>query len=328
MKKSISIVIIVSLVAIVICLVPSFIYNQLEYEFRMNFSMAMQHEDAADELIAIRQLGKNDSTTDEYFESLATEIEQNLEEAINYSDRAIKKQGNQEFIPLLPTKYKKYHEEKKDLISVHRQLANDFLIIKKNEHLLTDTIQRLFSTQAFFRNYDFENQDLYESIEFLDYNTFRIESQANRLYKANSISSEVYDYLIKQNEPSIHILEQFRVVIENQSWDKFDPSKITNTSTLTDDEVTQLFTKSHESKRTHSLEELRTKRSDHYNNMEKAGMFYIDNHLGYDYLSKLISYFSGKYPLNKEYINSPTIVVPSESGNPDLISLNVYVKAK
>lgn len=321
MKKYILTFSLVSLLVLSAYLIPRFIYNKLEYEFRMNYSMAMQLEQVADELIAVRQLGPTDSTTDEEFEQIASNIEEALEESIEYTNQATTIQNSQEKIPFLPNKYKEYHQLKQHLITDHNQLTKSFLQIKINEHLLTDTVQRLFDTQAFFRNYDFENQDLYESIEYLDYNTLRVELQAKRLYEADSISSEVYDYLIKQNEPSIHILEQFRVVIENQSWDKFDSSKITSPPVIDESKVSDLFSDSYNQKRKSALDNHKKNTSAHYDEMEKVGSFYLDNHLGYDPLSTMLSKINDKYPLNKETESSSSpSIVPMDGVNPDLIS--------
>ena len=133
--------------------------------------MAMMMEEVVDELIAVRQIGPNDQMSEEEFGKIASNIEGGLEDSIEYTKQATLIQDKQEKIPFLPTKYKEYHQLKQHLITDHNQLTKSFLQIKINEHLLTDTVQRLFDTQAFFRNYDFENQDLYESIEYLDYNT-------------------------------------------------------------------------------------------------------------------------------------------------------------
>lgn len=321
MRKSFFLIALITPLLLAVYLLPTFIYNQLEYDFREQFAMAMMMEEVVDELIAVRQIGPNDQMSEEEFGKIASNIEGGLEDSIEYTKQATLIQDKQEKIPFLPTKYKEYHQLKQHLITDHNQLTKSFLQIKINEHLLTDTVQRLFDTQAFFRNYDFENQDLYESIEYLDYNTLRVELQAKRLYEANSISSEVYDYLIKQNEPSIHILEQFRVVIENQSWDKFDSSKIISPPVIDQSKVSDLFSDSYNQKRKSALDNHKKNTSAHYDEMEKVGSFYLDNHLGYDPLSTMLSKINDKYPLNKEYESSSSpSIVPMDGVNPDLIS--------
>lgn len=325
MKKALITVILVGLLAGATILIPTFIYNKLEYDFRMNFSMAMQLEQVADELIAIRQLGKTESTSDEDFEQIASNIEQALSESIEFTDQAIAIQGNQSKIPFLPKKYREYHQLKQNLITNHAQLTQDFLVIKENEHLLTDTVQRLFSTQAYLHNLNFEEQDIHEIVEYLDYNTLRVETQIASLMEKDSISPEVYDYLVEQNKPIIQTKDQLQQVIDNESWDAFDPSKISSPPTIDENEVSQLFSDSYNRKRKEELDNHEQNITAHYDEMEEVGSYYLDNHLGYDPLSTLLGKFNNTYPLNKEYENSGSpSIVPIEGANPDLISAAKY----
>lgn len=321
MKKYILTFSLISLLVLSTYLVPRFIYNKLEYEFRMNYSMAMQLEQVADELIAVRQLGPAESITDEEFEQIATNIEKALEESIEYTNQATTIQNNQTKIPFLPRKYKEYHQLKQNLITDHNQLTQDFLQIKINEHLLTDTAQRLFSTQGYLHNLNFEEQDIYEIVEYLDYNTLRVETQIASLIAEDSITPEVHDYLMNQNEPIIQTKEQIELVIDSESWDVFDPSKITPPPVIDENEVSDLFSDSYNQKRKRAMEDHKKNTSAHYDEMEKVGSFYLDNHLGYDPLSTMLSKINDKYPLNKEYENSGSpSIVPLDGVNPDLIS--------
>lgn len=321
MKKYVLTFSLVSLLVLSVYLVPRFIYNKLEYDFRMNFSMAMQLEQVADELIAVRQLGKIESISDENFEQIASNIEQALSESIVFTDQAIAIQSNQSKIPFLPKNYIEYHQLKQHLITDHAQLTQDFLVIKENEHLLTDTVQRLFSTQDYLHNLNFEEQDIYEVVEYLDYNTLRVKTQIASLKENDSISPEVYDYLTEQNKPIIQTKDQLQQVIDNESWDAFDPSKISSPPTIHENEVLKIFSDSYNQKRKEELDNHEQKITAHYNEMEEVGSYYLDHHLGYDPISTLLGKFNNTYPLNKEYENSSSpSIVPMEGVNPDLIS--------
>lgn len=321
MKKHILTFSLVSLLVLSAYLVPRFIYNKLEYEFRMNYSMAMQLEQVADELISVRQLGPTESITDDEFQQIASDIEKALKESIEYTNQATSIQNNQTKIPFLPRKYNEYHQLKQNLITDHNKLTQDFLQIKINEHLLTDTVQRLFSTQGYLHNLNFEEQDIYEIVEYLDYNTLRVETQIASLITEDSITPEVHDYLVKQNEPIIQTKEQLQRVIESESWDVFDPAKITSLPVIDQNVVSDLFSDSYDQKRKSAMEEHKMNTTAHYEEMEKVGSFYLDNHLGYDPLSIILGKVNSKYPLNKEYESSGSpSIVPLDGVNPDLIS--------
>lgn len=321
MKKTILIFTTITLIATACYLIPSFAYNKLEYEFRMNYSMTMQLEQVADELIVVRQLGPTESITDEEFQQIASSIEKALEESIEYTNQATIIQNNQAKIPFLPRKYHEYHQLKQNLITDHNQLTQEFLQIKINEHLLTDTVQRLFSTQGYLHNLNFEDQDIYEIVEYLDYNTLRIETQIASLIAEDSITPEVHDYLMNQNEPIIQTKEQLELVIDSERWDVFDPSKIIPPPVIDKNEVSDLFSDSYDQKRKRAMEEHKKNTSAHYDEMEKVGSYYLDNHLGYDPLSTMLGRINTKYPLNKEYENSGSpSIVPLDGVNPDLIS--------
>ncbi len=219
----------VSLVLLVVILfglsayfLPSYYFNQLEYDFRYEFQASEQLLAQADEKIALRQASPPNGVSDDDFIMLADQIENDITSAIQHLQSAKQIAFKQSRIPLLPSKYYEYQQLKLDSLDQFITAHSVFLTKKQHDHLLTHLIfqHQVYTTLLV----TIEDEDTWKTImATLDKTLPAFKQDLQTLWDANFISATEYEYLSKQAKMWTYMVEQTLTALETGDRTSFKP---------------------------------------------------------------------------------------------------------
>lgn len=296
---------------------PSFLFNELEFQLRVEFGGASQYIAKADAWVSIRQAGPTSDVSTQQYIDAGKGIEQETQLAIINLKNAEGNIEKQENIPLLSKKYKIYREMDKAAMLKYEQYTEDVLVRLKNQHMLTDTTLLLMDTDQAIRD---TNEDAWwKTMDNLPNVASTVASNAAQLRDNKFISNDLFEYFIAQHEQYLFLYTQSQKVRDSGDWSSFDkkfPHK-----PLTSDEITDIFSKS---------DQVGTALTDQENKeflegekmLEDTSHYYDDHHLAEDGISVLLGVFSRSYPKMRVEGGMP-IYVPKET-DPDSVSMVIY----
>lgn len=307
MKKSLFLLLFLTLVIFVIINAPTLYFNELELGFRQNFSNAYISIGKAEQGISLRQQGP-ESVDDETFASLGKAIENELDNALSSLEQASSYNSKQERIAfLLPNKYKHYLELKQSSLSEYHQLSENFRNRKRNEHLMTETLMLVVQIdQSIYNVEDYDNWLL--TLDQLPTDVTKIKQNADSLLKADHINQEFHDYLVKTADGYDHLNAMFITALKNDSWKTLDWNELESFQTP-EDEVKKMVEGSRvewDQRNQDHLEKI----ADNDQDLLEASNYFNENRLAFDPLSGLLSIFSSKFPRIRTTENKIPTIIP------------------
>lgn len=314
-KRIIFILLIILLVSLFIYSLPSFLFNEFEFQFRKEFSSALESIDKAENGIEKRRSGLlgSDDPGDEIVNhgqemmNYGEAIESSIKESIAYIKNAQtynKKQEN--LLPFLSSNYLNYHQKKIESINDCQRITDEYLIRKQNEQMVTDTSLLIFLVGEKIRNMQDADQ-WWEAIGTLPSTTQIIRSNTQKLYEDNFIGQEMFDYYMNRVEVTEFTYNEIQKVADSGNWNTFDAKGLSKLGANEVDSY-QIFI-DHNLKTQVSLNEAYRQVSKNDDKLREASDFYNDNKLAYDKISILLGLFSGFFPrMGFTETTQPTII--------------------
>jgi len=316
-----NVIIIILIFALSAWLLPSFAYNELEFQFRKEYIAANYTFEQVDKIISYRRSEKDPLSHQKEMIQAAQDIEKGVDLIIVRLEKARDINNEQDFVPLLPSKYNNYHKQKKEAIDKYLSYIKNFKIKKQNDHMLSDTTARFFRSGDIIRNAGKEN-DFWIEVEKLPEEATAISTQAQRLYIGDFITRDLLEYFSKRSDVAMFIYNQSQKVKATGSWNSFDAEGLTAllSSSETEVDVNKLFEESN--KISSSIQrKLDKDYKEAYSLIEKTSGYYDENALAFDKLSVFISKFNNNFPRNHAP-NANNLFLPPNI-DPDLVSMLV-----
>lgn len=300
-------------------LLPTFLFNEQEYKFRQEFYSAYKTLETVDYVISLRRSGPGQALTHDEFTQAGKDIEEGIEIALDHIRMAEELNEQQQSIPFLPKEYREYQKLKIESVQSYRENTKDFLQKKRSDHLLSDTTFLSYTTQdQIFKTQDPEQW--WEAIQLVPERSFVIERQAEELYQSHYINESLYSYFMSQQKAATYLYEQALLVSETGDRAQYDMEGYGNFFEENMD-VEKIFEESSQIG-LRIAEKQAQKLSETFALIESANVYYNENHLAYDPLSKLLSHFSEDFP-RMHFESSEKNLLPPDT-DPTTVSLNLH----
>lgn len=297
--------------------IPPFIYNSYESDFRDEIGRSLDLSQTIESAIQIRRTGLADASISrqEHLE-LGQQIVASIKRVKGFLDNTKVIVEKQDKVPFLNEKYLKYHQNKKEAFKEYARLNGDFLIKKENDHLLTDTMVVLADTDSII--YDMNHPDWTELTLTLLEKSKTIKTNADQLKERSFITKELHEYMIRAVDLYSYMYYESKKVVDENSWDNYDIKKIVElTKARGGYDLNVMMQETWD-----MSDAIMSKYDKEYtindDELYKWGKYYHDERLAFDPISKILSRFSSNYPKNLPADSDPTII-PS-SAEPDGIS--------
>lgn len=300
MKKIIIILISLFLIAAVL-LIPTFYFNKLELKGRPIYSSIESAKQAAYDNIEQRsgREGGTKSTEEyDYYSSLITENLNKMDSYISKHQKILESQDN--FIFLLPSKYKNFYSQKKESLDKYYLSLRDFKQLKESESAIMNSfmMSSTFSTTMT----DIGNTKEV-SIDYLKevigkFKTSQINLKDN--YDKGYLTETLYK---KLSSDLNYFINSFTLTIdwmeERISSDEFGNKFKEMSANTTTGDVVELISESRTKITNVKAEEWKNLYDQALELSNKALEYYDENKLADDNLSKIISIFNKNYPQSR-----------------------------
>jgi hypothetical protein len=311
------------LIALAIVLIPPFIFNEMEYQFRAQFTASKYLARTADEIVEFRRTNGNNViyenspySCEEYLQT-SDDIENLIEESLDYLDAALITSNRQHKIPFLGSKYKTYLNKKEKSIKNYRGTQEYYLSMKKKQHMSTNTIFRIFQLQKLQRQAAEGSINWNEFFKKIPELSNCIHADTERLYEQDYITEGLYQYLDKINQSFVVLYAAAISTAKKDSWGNFNIDEYVSLlnaagelgPALTESSKIAEQKKAAYNQMFHESDELMYEASDYYN----------ENQLAFDKISVLLSRFSSYFPRNY-YEEGMKIFVPTDV-NQELVGI-------
>lgn len=311
-----------SLISFLSWLLPSFIFNELEFQFRNQVMGSYYLINRIDKPLEFRKSAlldiideQSSYSIDDFFEA-GQFIEHDIEDYLLLLNEALTTINKQQKIPFLGSKYRQYLKEKQHSFEEYRRVTEFFLTMKQNQHMYTNTVVRFSWLDMNIQKALRQETTWEENISLFDIYSKKIKNDNEILFSRNYISESLYHKITTRNQLNIFFHKELLKVKEEKSWDNFDAAGFIAISEANANWFDYL------NEANERTEEVKTE----YNQMQSAvderlyklGDYYNDNNLAFDKLSILLSKLSWRYPKNNFEKGTP-IFLPADS-NFNLIS--------
>lgn len=286
---------------------PSFLYNEYEYQFRQEILTSYNLSDKVEDAIQTRRYGLADGTvTSQEHKEIGQQIVATIKRVQEHLARGNEKMFIQNRIPFLPKSYKEYHEGKNLAFSEYSRLSSNFLLKKENDHMLTDTIVLIANIDSVI--YDMKNPQWWDTSASLLENSKLIQVNADKLKDNAFISDRLYKYLTSTSQLYQFMFYQGEKVSADKSWDNYDIKKIIELT-----ELRQKYDLTSSIAETWRIgDQINAKYQEEFtlnsDDLSKWSDFYNENRLAFDPVSIFLSRFIPLYPHNHNPETSPTIL--------------------
>jgi hypothetical protein len=316
-KKYLCLVIfITALLSLSAYLLPPFLFNEHEYDFRREFFLAYSTLDTVDEIIQLRRAGPGQILSEAEYSQAGKDIEEGIQVALEHIGKAEELNEQQQSIPFLPGKFREYGKLKADSVQRYRANTEKFLQKKKNDHLLTNTMLLVNQSQEQISKMQ-DMEQWIAAIEAVPERTLLISRQAHELYDNKFITESLLNYFRSQEQAQMHIYDKAYEALETQSWDNFSWEGYGGFFEE-DLDVAAVFQESLQI----SLgltDEIEADREETYLLIQEASNYYEANKLAYDPLSKTVGLFNSDYP-RMHFESTNRYMIPS-GVNPNTVSV-------
>lgn len=300
-------------------LLPPFIYNETEFEFRKAFSLAFFSLNKAEAAIQVRTSGPNDAVNYDELVAYGEGTEASIAQAIQYLESAqIQNNKQDKFIFLLPPRYREYQKRKISAVNEYAEITKQFLTRKQNEHMTTNMLMMVINAQESIRNLNDQDQ-FWVTMDNLPELIMTISNNSQKLKDSGYFDEDMYGYFIENRENFEFMQRQSQNVAKAGSWDVFDIEGLKKT-TESQYDVDVVFANA-QAKWAQATDAYYIKIEDNDNKLFDASNYYNENKLTYDTLSKIMSFFSDNFPRMKIIDNTQPTIIPSDI-NPDSVSFN------
>lgn len=307
------------LVLILALTIPSFVYNELEFHFRLHYAQAEYVFEQADNLISLRKSDKDPVANEKEYTQWAKEIEKGMDLVINEEEEAQKINTLQDYVPLLPSKYRTYQKQKKVAIEKYLVYLKGFKVKDQNDHMLSDVTLKLTKNGELFGSAAAKG-DYWQKLEVGQADATAVSLQAQQLYLNGFITKDLYDYFTKGVDVMTFIYNESQKVKSTGSWSSFNTEGLNALSSAETVDVYKLYDESN--KIGSSIQRKLNKEYDEaYKLIEKTSKYYDDNNLAWDTLSKIISKFNNRFPRNHTQNQNNLFLPPNV--DPNLVSMLV-----
>jgi len=284
------------LVLILALTIPAFIYNELEFRFRLHYAQSNYVFEQTDYLISLRRSDNDPVAHEKENTQWAKKIEKGVDLVIQEVEEAQKINTLQDYVLLLPFNYNNYQKQKKEAIEKYLVYLKDFKIKKQNDHMLSDVTVKLTISGEFFRNVNGDG-DYWQKLEEAQADAKAVSVQAQQLYLNGFITKELYSYLTKKAEMITFIYNESQKVKSTGSWDSFNSKGLSALTSIETGDVNKLYADSNKIGSSIS-KRLGSEYEDAFNLIEKSSKYYDINNLAFDKLSVIVSKFNNKFPRN------------------------------
>ena len=281
--------------------IPAFIYNELEWRARANYLLAEQFSNDVEYLIGIRTGKEEVFISDEAkFDKLTEDIEKGLEIVGELLDDYQAYVNHQNKIPLLPAKYKKYHELKKPAFDNYQKGLRIFREIKAKEHKGFRLVRQLDIANQKFAG---SREDISWEKHFQDmtdaYGVAKeLINQAEELYKNNDIDEGFKSYIVLQCQKMVDFYE----IITDPKNFAYSEATAKELEAIgqrgSEIDFNEVVTNWHREILDEPNKEMLEYKDLSYSQMEEADRYYRENDLKNDLVSRFLSIFSKSYPKN------------------------------
>ena len=308
--SKLSIIFIVFLISIIYTayrVVPPFIYNSYESDFRDEIGSSLDLSQTIDSAIQIRRTGLADGSISrqEHLE-LGQQIVASIKRVQGFLDNTKVIVEKQDKIPFLNEKYQKYHQNKKVAFKEYTRLNGDFLKKKENDHMLTDTMVILSDTDSII--YDMNHPEWTDLTLTLLEKSKIIKANADQLKERSFITKELHEYMIRAVDLYSYMYYESKKVVDENSWDNYDIKKIVELTKARGGYDLNVMMQETWDMSDAILAKYDKEYAINNDELYKWGRYYHDEKLAFDPISKILAKFSSNYPKNLPADNGPAII--------------------